>query len=102
MMHFLGRWVAHCIQIALMLTGALLFMQLPALTHGYAVALLQVAQDARRDIDQREQDARRYYHLAPDAGDQAVIGALARSSRPMLRRSIGRSPARPCSTPRTS
>jgi hypothetical protein len=29
MMHFLGRWVAHCVQIVLMLTGAPLFMQLP-------------------------------------------------------------------------
>jgi hypothetical protein len=40
MMHFLGRWVAHCVQIALMLTGAPLFMQLPALTQGSTVALL--------------------------------------------------------------
>jgi hypothetical protein len=76
MFRFLARWVAHCLQIALMLAGALLLMQIPALTHAYTVALLQVAQDARRDIDQREQDARRYYHLAPDANDQAVIAAL--------------------------
>lgn len=59
-----------------MLAGALLFMQIPAVTHAYAVALLQVAQQARHDIDQREADARQYYHLPPDTGDAAVISAL--------------------------
>jgi len=76
MIRFVGQWMAHCLQLACMLAGALLFMQVPALTHAYSVALLQVAQDARRDIDRREDDARRYYHLPPDANDQAVIAAL--------------------------
>jgi hypothetical protein len=76
MIRFIGQWMAHCLQLTCMLAGALLFMQVPALTHAYTVALLQVAQDARRDIDRREDDARRYYHLPPDANDQAVIAAL--------------------------
>ena len=75
-MRFLGQWMAHCLQLACMLAGALLFMQIPAFTHAYSVALLQVAQDARRDIDQREDNARTYYHLPPDANDAAVIAAL--------------------------
>jgi hypothetical protein len=76
MIRFIGQWMAHCLQLACMLAGALLFMQVPALTHAYTVGLLQVAQNARRDIDQREDDARRYYHLPSDANDQAVIAAL--------------------------
>lgn len=76
MIRFLGRWMADCLQLTCMLAGALLFMQIPALTHAYAVALLQVAQDARRDIDQREADARQYYHLPPNTADEAVVAAL--------------------------
>jgi hypothetical protein len=76
MIRFIGHWLADSIELTCMLAGALLFMQIPALTHAYSVALLQVAQDARRDIDRREADARQYYHLPPDAGDQAVIDAL--------------------------
>jgi hypothetical protein len=76
MFRFIGQWTAHCLQLTCMLAGALLFMQVPALTHAYAVALLQVSQQTRRDINRREADASRYYHLAPDAGDAAVIAAL--------------------------
>lgn len=76
MIRFIGRWVADCLELIFMLAGALLFMQVPAVTHTYAVALQQVAQDARRDIDQREANARQYYHLPPDAGDAVVIRAL--------------------------
>jgi len=59
-----------------MLAGALVAMQIPALTHAYVAGLVQVAEDGRRDIERRETDARQYYHLAPDSGDQAVIAAL--------------------------
>lgn len=75
-MRFLGRWVADCLELTFMLAGALLFMQIPAVTHAYVVALQQVAQESRRDIDQREANARDYYHLPPDADDSAVIAAL--------------------------
>ncbi|HUN42238.1 MAG TPA: DUF2937 family protein [Acetobacteraceae bacterium] len=75
-MRFLGRWVADCLELTFMLAGAVLFMQIPAVTHQYVVALQQVAQAARRDIDQREADARSYYHLPPNADDAAVIAAL--------------------------
>jgi hypothetical protein len=50
-------------------------MQVPALAHGYAAALLQIAEDARRDIEQRKAAARRFYRDAGDA-DEAVIAAL--------------------------
>jgi hypothetical protein len=89
-MRFLGRWLAESVQIVCMLAGALLMMQLPALSHAYTVALLQVAQDARRDIDQREANARQYYHLPPDAGDQAVIDAL-RPVEPSNAEALGQS-----------
>jgi len=75
-MRFLGRWVADCLELTFMLAGALLFMQIPALTHAYVVALQQVAQQARSDIDQREATARQYYHLPPNSADDAVIAAL--------------------------
>ncbi|HUB45081.1 MAG TPA: DUF2937 family protein [Acetobacteraceae bacterium] len=75
-MRFLGRWVADCLELTFMLAGALLFMQIPAVTHAYVVALQQVAQESRRDIDQRETNARDYYHLPPNADDDAVIAAL--------------------------
>jgi len=75
-MRFLGRWVADCLELTFMLAGALLFMQIPAVTYAYVAALQQVAQEARRDIDQREADARNYYHLLPDTDDTAVIAAL--------------------------
>lgn len=85
--------MADCVELTCMLAGALLFMQIPALTHAYAVGLLQVAQDARRDIDRREADARRYYHLPADGNDQAVIAALRPvepSNAEMLQQSISR------------
>ncbi|HUB13374.1 MAG TPA: DUF2937 family protein [Acetobacteraceae bacterium] len=75
-MRFLGRWVADCVELAFMLAGAVLLMQVPAVTHAYVVALQQVEQQARRDIDQREADARQYYHLPPDTADDALIRAL--------------------------
>lgn len=75
-MYFLGRWITDCIELICMLAVAVLLMQVPAVTHVYTVSLLQVAQDARRDIDRREADARQYYHLAPATDDTAVISAL--------------------------
>jgi hypothetical protein len=76
MTQFIAHWLGDAIRLFCMLAGALLLMQAPALTHAYAVSLLQVSQDARRDIDQRQADARRHYNLPEDAGDQAVIDAL--------------------------
>ena len=76
MLRFLGSWLADCVHVTCMLAGALGAMQIPAVTHAYVAALVQVAQDARRDIDRREGDARQYYHLSPDADEQAIITAL--------------------------
>lgn len=92
-MGFFGRWVADCLEFAFMLAGAVLFMQIPAVTHAYVVALQQVAQQAQHDIDQRVSAARQYYHLPPDAGDDAVVADL-RSVEPSnaegLQQSISR------------
>jgi len=76
MFHFIGRWLSDCVHVSCMLAAALLAMQIPALTHAYLAGLVQVAEDGRRDVDRRENDARQYYHLAPDSDDQAVIVAL--------------------------
>ncbi len=72
---FVGRWLSDALRLGLPLALALLAMQVPALAHGYASALLQIAEDARRDIEQRKASARRFYRGAGDA-DDAVIAAL--------------------------
>ncbi len=74
-MGFVGRWLTQAISIGLSLIAALAAMQLPAMTRDYRAALLQVSEDVRRDIGQREDSARRYYHLAA-ANHEAVILAL--------------------------
>src|SRR5829696_1586584 len=72
---FVARWLSDALRLALPLALALAAMQVPALAHGYAAALLQIAEDARRDIEQRKAAARRFYRGAGDA-DEAVIAAL--------------------------
>lgn len=78
-MHFLGRWFSDAFVLAASLLAAALFMQIPAVTHAYAAALLQLAQEGRRDIDQRENVARDYYHLS---GDEAALVDALRSHEP--------------------
>jgi len=74
-MRFLGRWLGNSFSTALALVLGILAMQAPAFTRDYATALLQVATDARRDVDQREASARQFYGI--DArGDDALIAAL--------------------------
>ena len=72
---FVARWLSDVVRIGLSLAFALAAMQVPAVAHGYATALLQIAQDARRDIEQRKASARQYYRAAGE-GDEAVIEAL--------------------------
>lgn len=72
---FVGRWLSDALRLALPLALALSAMQVPALARGYSAALLQIADDARRDIEQRKAAARRFYRGAGDA-DEAVIAAL--------------------------
>jgi hypothetical protein len=67
-MGFLGRWLSDTLRLALALAGAILLMQAPALTREYAAALLQVTEDAQRDIEQREASARRFYGIAAPSG----------------------------------
>jgi hypothetical protein len=72
---FVARWLSDALRLALPLALALAAMQVPALAHGYAAALLQIAEDARRDIEQRKASARQFYRAAGEA-DEAVIAAL--------------------------
>jgi DUF2937 family protein len=72
---FIGRWLSDALRLGLPLALALLAMQVPAVAHGYAAALLQIAEDARRDIEQRKASARRFYRGTGDS-DEAVIAAL--------------------------
>jgi len=74
----LARWLSESIHLGLALTVALGAMQLPAIATSYTTALLQITENARRDIDQRKEAARQYYHLSDDA-DTAVIAALRRA-----------------------
>jgi hypothetical protein len=74
-MRFIGRWLGNAVNIAFALVFAILAMQAPAFTRDYAEALLQVAQDSRRDIEQRKASARHYYPITAE-GDEQVIAAL--------------------------
>lgn len=74
-MPFLKRWLSHSVRLALALSLAIVAMQAPAFTNDYATALLQVSADARRDIDQREAAARRYYALSVQ-DDASLVDAL--------------------------
>lgn len=74
-MGFMARWLSDAIGLVCALACAVLAMQLPALTRDYMSALLQISQDARRDIDQREASARQYYHIT-DTTDAQVVAAL--------------------------
>ncbi len=92
---FFGRWLSDALRLGLPLVLALATMQVPALAHGYAAALLQIAEDARRDIEQRKAAARRFYRDAGDA-DEAVIAALQAvepSNAEALAASVGRARA---------
>ena len=74
-MNLIRRWLSESISIALALMFAVLAMQAPAFTREYAAALLQVAQDARRDIEQRKASARQFYGIKV-AGDEQFVAAL--------------------------
>ncbi len=75
MVAFIARWLSDAVRLSMSIAVAVAAMQVPALAHDYAAALLQVAQDGRRDIDQREASARQFYRLAGDT-DEALIAAL--------------------------
>jgi len=75
-MRFIGRWLSQGIGMALSLLFAIMAMQAPAFTRDYAGALQQVTAELRRDIDQRQSAARRYYGLG-DLADDEFLKALA-------------------------
>lgn len=74
-MGFLRRWLTGSLSLGLGLSMAVLAMQVPALTQDYAAALLQVAREARRDVDERIASARQFYAIAA-SGDDAVVAVL--------------------------
>ena len=74
-MSFVGRWLSEAISLGLSLGFAFAAIQVPALTRDYKTALLQVAEDVRHDVDQREASARHFYNLSA-ATDEDVIQAL--------------------------
>jgi hypothetical protein len=76
-MSFVGRWLQNALTLSLSAAGALVLMQAPALTDAYTAALLQVASDARRDVEQRLVSARRFYDL-PAADEAGVVAVLAK------------------------
>ncbi len=92
MFGFFGRWMSDAANLILALVIAIFAIQMPTLTSGYVAGLLQVTNDERRDIDQREQSARAYYHF--EAGtDEQVIEAL-RSTEPSNAQSLAQSVSR--------
>jgi hypothetical protein len=76
MRRFIAGWLSDSIRFGLGLMVALAALQLPALTHAYTAALLQVAEGTRRDIDQRKEVARQYYRWADAPADAAAVEAL--------------------------
>lgn len=72
-MGFLGRWLSEAVSLGLALGGALAAMQVPALTHEYKAALLQVSEDVRRDVDQREASAKHFYNLTASTDDDVIV-----------------------------
>lgn len=88
-MKLIGRWLSRGLGLALALLCGVLAMQAPAFTHAYASALLQVASDARRDIDQREDSARRYYGIA--AEDEVGIVVALQAHEPSNAETLARS-----------
>src|SRR5918911_668511 len=71
-MNFLGRWLSDALRLAV----AIVLLQAPAFTREYTAALLQVAEDSGRDIEQRKVSARQHYGIPGDADDPAFLAAL--------------------------
>ncbi|MBC9176404.1 DUF2937 family protein [Pseudoroseomonas ludipueritiae] len=76
MRRFIAGWLSDSIRFGLGLALALAALQLPALTHAYTAALLQVAEGTRRDIDQRKEIARQHYRWNEALADAAAVDAL--------------------------
>lgn len=75
MLGFFGRWMSDAFHLSLALVFAIAAIQLPALTSDYTAALLQVSNDLRRDIDQREQAAR-----SPPHGEAETLSIRRRTT----------------------
>jgi hypothetical protein len=71
----MGRWFSNTITLAVALGAAILAMQAPTVTREYLAALQQIADEARRDVDQTIATARRQQRIAA-GGDEQVVAAL--------------------------
>jgi hypothetical protein len=71
----MGRWFSNTVTLAVALGAAILAMQAPTVTREYLAALQQIAEDARRDVDQTIAAARRQLRL-PAGPDDQVVAAL--------------------------
>jgi hypothetical protein len=80
MLRFVGRWLSDSIRLGLGLVLALAAMQVPALTNAYTSALLQIAEEAQRDIARREEIVHQFYPALSAAGSHE---ALIESLRPL-------------------
>ena len=92
MVGFVRRWLSDAIRIGLSLAVALGAMQLPAVAHQYGAALLQIAEDGRRDIEQRKASARHFYPALGETDENVITGLrpVEPSNAQALSESIGR------------
>ncbi len=88
-MRLIARWLSRGLGLGFALICGILAMQAPAFTDAYRTALLQVAADARRDIDQREDSARQYYGLA--AREDGALVEAQKAQEPANAESLARS-----------
>jgi Protein of unknown function (DUF2937) len=91
-MGFIAKWLSSTLTLALALSAAITAMQAPAVTRDYLAALLQVATDARRDVDQRIASARRHYPIDAESDQEfvAALNAYEPSNAETLALSVGR------------
>jgi len=73
MLRFFGRWLSDSVRLGLGLVLALAAMQVPALTNAYTSALMQISEEAQRDIARREEIVRRYYPALAGADSHASL-----------------------------
>jgi hypothetical protein len=74
MVGFVGRWLSDALRIGASLAVGLAAMQLPAVAHQYGAALLQIAEDGRRDIEQRKASARHFYPTMGETDEDVITG----------------------------
>jgi hypothetical protein len=85
-MGLLARWLLNAIRLGLALALGVAAMQIPAFAHQYGAALVQITEDAGRDIEQRKDAARHFYPAAGET-DETIIATL-RAAEPANAQSL--------------